>query len=192
MDYSTLIAEHTMTPATWEEFVRTRLVDRWLTSYKRTTRWETQVLEIDQGELTFLFDAAPTLAPDADDEGEDRVVAVWGRSATPAVARDRGRLAGFLADRRLWSLRSRDRGHLVAHSAGGGADLNLFPQALALNRGLNEEGRRWRRLERLVAREPGTPLFVRPLYSSRTWTPAALEYGALVGGTLRLERFTNR
>lgn len=67
------------------------------------------------------------------ENASDRVVGVWGRSAAPAAPRDSGRLASFLADAGRWSGRDRDRGHLIAHAAGGGLDLNLLPQASALN-----------------------------------------------------------
>lgn len=118
-------------------------------------------------------------------------MAVYGRSAAPASERDRRRMAGFIPTPARWSGRGRDRGHLVAHAAGGGLDLNLFPQSAAVNRGWSLAGRRWRHLERYAARNPGTPLFVRPLYDGPAWTPAALELGLLIDGALRVERVSN-
>jgi len=67
-----------------------------------------------------------------------------------------------------WPGRHRDRGHFVAHTSGGGLDLNLFPQAIGLNRGLTDKGRRWRSMERYAAHHAGTPLFVRPVYDARS------------------------
>jgi hypothetical protein len=101
-------------------------------------------------------------------------------------------MAGFLPFPRLWSGAERDRGHFIAHAAGGGTDLNLFPQAAALNRGRSEEGRRWREIERYTEQHPGTPLFVRPIYDSSSWTPAALDLAILTDTGLRAERFCNR
>lgn len=192
IDYTSLAAEHAVTAATWDSFVRAVLVDRWMSEYEAATGWTTEVLEIGQGDLTFLFDAAPTLLDDRAGPGDDRVVAVWGRSALPARRRDRARLAGFIPNPLSWSGADRDRGHFVAHAAGGGLDLNLFPQAVGLNRGRTEQGRRWRQMERYAALHPGTPLLVRPIYEGDGWTPAEIEHALLTSRGLRFERFSNR
>ncbi|HXP37228.1 MAG TPA: hypothetical protein VN817_05625 [Solirubrobacteraceae bacterium] len=192
IDYAQLAVKHAPERETWDTFVRNVLVDRWLADYARVSDWSTQVLEIPQGELTFLFDAGPTLTENRLGKGEDRVVAAWGCSQRPASKRDRGRLAGFLPFPRLWSGAKRDRGHFIAHAAGGGTDLNLFPQAIALNRGRSEEGKRWRDMERYTERNPDTPLFVRPIYDTGRWTPAALDFAVLTATGLRAEHFSNR
>lgn len=188
--YQALVAAHGPTSGGWDRFVRGVLIDRWIEAYARSTSWEPEVLNVDQGALTFLFDAAPTLSAAGGSQADDRVVAVWGWSSRPERPRDRRRLSGFLPSAGLWSGRQRDRGHLVAHAAGGGLDINLFPQGRALNRGRSEEGRRWRRIEQQAAGHPGTPLFVRPVYRDDTWVPISLDYGLLVG-ELWLERFAN-
>jgi hypothetical protein len=103
----------------------------------------------------------------------------------------RARLAGFLPNPLSWSRAELDRGHFVAHTAGGGLDLNLFPQVSALNRGRSREGRLWRRMEDYAARHPGTPLFVRPVYGDSSWRPMAVELGLLVDERLWYERFSN-
>jgi hypothetical protein len=192
IDYELLAAEHAVTVATWDTFVRSALIDYWVADYEAGTSWRSEILEIKQGELTFLFDAGPTLLDDRRGDGEDRVVAVWGRSTTPMRRRDRARLAGFLPNPLFWSGARRDRGHFVAHTAGGGMDLNLFPQAVGLNRGRTEHGHRWREMERYAARNHGTPLFVRPVYDVGSWTPTELDYAILTGQGLRFERLSNR
>ncbi len=176
----------------WDGFAADVLVPLWVVRYVGATAWEPEIVEIDQNALTFMFDAAPTLGDFDDLAVSDRVVAVWGRSAKPTGKRDPRRLAGFLSDTTLWSGRNRDRGHLIAHSAGGGLDMNLIPQASALSRGRSPAGRRWRKLERHAASHPGTPLFVCPIYDGPSWVPASLEYGLVVSGRLRVERFANR
>ena len=113
------------------------------------------------------------------------------RAREPAGRRDRARLRGFILSPVSWSRRGRDRGHFVAHAAGGGLDLNLFPQAARLNRGRTEDGKLWRRMETHAARHPRTPLYVRPIYETPGWTPTALEYGLLVDGRLWWNRFAN-
>jgi hypothetical protein len=61
IDYVRLAAERVVTDATWDKFIRDALVDRWVASYEAISGWQTEILEISQGELTFLFDAGPTL-----------------------------------------------------------------------------------------------------------------------------------
>ncbi|HEX8052307.1 MAG TPA: hypothetical protein VF517_04885 [Thermoleophilaceae bacterium] len=144
-------------------------------------------MEIELGALTYLFDTAPTTVGC----GDDRVVAVWGRSRPADTPRDASRLKGFLLDPAIWSQAGRGLGHFVGHAAGGNMDMNLFPQAIGLNRGTSKRGRVWRSMERYVARHPGTPLFVRPTYGDQTWIPVMIDYGLLVDGTLWSDRFEN-
>ena len=46
-------------------------------------------------------------------------------------------------------------------------------------------------MEKYAAKHPGTPLFVRPIYTGPSWKPAAIEYGLFIDGELSSERFTN-
>ena len=165
------------------------LARRWCAEYSIATSWVPQILVIAVGQLSYAFDAAPALSGA---DGEDRVVGVWGTASRPRGDRDKTRMAGLIPVPRRWSGRQLDRGHFVAHAAGGGTDLNLFPQSRALNRGTSVEGKRWRALERAYGRE-GTFLFVRPLYADETWVPSVLEAG-YVGpdGSLHVDRFPNR
>ncbi len=192
IDYTQLAVEHSVSHDTWDSFVRGSLVNRWTADYKRVSGWDLALLEIAREELTYLFDAGPTLEGERRGEGDDRLVAVWGCSRAPSSGRDRTRMAGFLPGRARWSDTRRDRGHFVAHAAGGGLDLNLFPQAAGLNRGSTAQGRRWLELERYAARHPGTPLFVRPIYDGDTWIPAELDLAVLTETGLRYGRFTNQ
>jgi hypothetical protein len=56
------------------------LVPVWITRDATATPWARKVLEVEQGSLTFLFDATPTLNDVPDRAVSDRVAAVWGRS----------------------------------------------------------------------------------------------------------------
>jgi hypothetical protein len=189
-DYQRLAVEHGATSDTWDAFVRVALVEPWLRAYRQATPWRAHVLEISQAALTYLFDAAPTM--DGLDAGNDRVVAVWGHSKRADGPRDRGRQSGFIPNPPTWSHAGRDRGHFVAHAAGGGMDMNFFPQAAGLNRGRTPQGRRWKAMERHAIDHPGTALFVRPAYVDATWIPATIDFGLLMDGRLRFERFINR
>ncbi len=173
----------------WDAFVRDALVPLWLAAYETATPWDTEVLEVELEAATYLFDAAPTLS--ALDAGDDRVVAAWGHSRPASGPRDQARQAGFIPSPATWSGAGRDRGHLIAHAAGGGLDINLFPQAAGLNRAHTEQGRAWRAMERYCAEHAGTGLFVRPDYEDPTWVPRSIEYGLLAEGRLRCESFAN-
>ena len=132
----------------------------------------------------YLFDHASAIGANVHrPTTDDRVAAVWGTSRSePAATREKSRLKGFLKDA-AWRERGDDRGHFFAHTMGGGLDINLFPQAAHVNRGVE-----WRRLETYCSRNPGTFCFIRPIYRDHGWRPAALEYGILVAeaGDLRL------
>jgi hypothetical protein len=189
VDYERLFEDGKPTAATWMDFVRDALVGPWITAYKTATPWTCEVLEISLDGLLHLFDAAPAFT--GTDAGDDRLVAVWGHSRGPAERRDTSRQAGFIPSPAAWSEAGRDRGHFVAHAAGGGLDLNLFPQAARLNRGTSAAGKRWRAMERYLAANPGTPLFVRPAYVGPTWVPLTIDFGLVVEGRLWWERFDN-
>lgn len=191
IDYASLADGREVEGPGWEELVDEVLLDIWLARYRAMTAWAPRVSEIGLGSLTYLFDAAPTMASAGDSRASDRVVVVWGRSERAAGPRDRSRLSGFLPGSQWWS-RGRDRGHLVAHAIGGGLDLNLFPQARGLNRGLTPAGKRWRAMERRAFARSGAPLFVRPIYDSPSWTPEELEFGLVEQGRLQVQCFANR
>lgn len=191
IDYARLVAASEVRTDTWNAFIRSELVERWATQYDARAGRPTQVFEITEGALTFLFDAAPTLVGVGGPHAADRVVAVWGCSRRPEGRRDRARMAGLVPNPPSWSGRGRDRGHFVAHSAGGGLELNVFPQASLLNRGRSGPGRTWRQMERYAAKHPGTALFVRPVYEGPGWAPNTIEYGLLKDDGLWFKRFAN-
>ena len=109
------------------------------------------------------------------DVTEDRVIVCWGVSrAEPGSSRDKSRIGSFLKG--VWSTqyKCRDRGHLFAHTMGGGMDINLVPQLANINR---DASGIWRRFEIAAAANPGSFAFVRPIYKDRSWTPSQLEWG---------------
>jgi len=156
----------------------------WLDDYLSHTPGDRDVVAIPLANgFEYLFDA--TVHP-ADDEADNRVLGGWGRSLALSAPRDRSRMAGYPSPQRD-NPSAVDRGHLIAHSIGGGLDLNLIPQIAAVNR----KGR-WRKLEAYCAANPGTFLFVHAVYDDLSDHPAELEFGIVVGGQVRVERFANR
>jgi hypothetical protein len=158
----------------------------WAQAY-RSRLPQTSLLEFDSDGARFLFD----LASAAGAERADRTVAAWGRSRPAPRPRDEAYQRGYpspqgRADRPL------DKGHMVAHAAGGTFGPNMFPQDRELNRGWSVEGRRYRALEREIANTPGTFFFCCLLYADDTDFPAAVELGVLRGDGLQVEWFRNR
>src|SRR5947209_6594094 len=84
-----------------------------------------------------------------------RLMIVYGLSAAPDGPRDASRMRGFpdpnpsLQAVDISGARA-DRGHFVAHTAGGPMDMNLFPQRRDLNRGWSAQGKQYRLMERYL------------------------------------------
>ncbi|MBF0095689.1 MAG: hypothetical protein HQL34_14225, partial [Alphaproteobacteria bacterium] len=148
---------------------------------------------IDIGTFRVIFDLTSMDCSNSEIQ-EDRVIAILGRSCPPAVPRDAGRMRGFLGPTRDVFGEGYDKGHFIAHSLGGDVldSLNWFRQEHRLNRGWSDEGRAYRRLERLCAGRPGTFLFSRPLYLTPSARPDHLEFGVLIDCRLEVCRFDNR
>lgn len=87
-----------------------------------------------------------------------------------------------------------DKGHFIAHSAGGDVldSVAWFPQERRLNRRWSAPGNRYRKMETYCANNPGTFMFSRPIYHDRTFWPSCLEFGILRSGILEVEVFDNR
>jgi hypothetical protein len=155
-----------------DENLASRLSDGWTASYRHRTA-VAELVEIDQGELTYLFDLAG-----------QRLIGAYGRAVLNADRRPGARMRGFPLPA---SRNDLVRGHLVAHSLGGGTDINLIPQSAALN-----IGGPWRRLERLAHANPGCFLAIEATYEDdTTQTPAQLTYLVATNGVLTYERFRN-
>ncbi len=145
------------------------------------------LLEFDSDGARFLFD----LASAAGAGRADRTVAAWGLSRRAPRPRDGSYQRGYPSPRGR-AVRPLDKGHMVAHAAGGTFGPNMFPQDRELNRGRSAEGRRYRALEREIANTPGAFFFCCLLYADDTDFPAAIELGVLRPDGLHVERFRNR
>lgn len=168
--------------ADWPE----RLLD-WYGAYEAYSP-DAMILEIDLGMAVFAFDQAA-----------ERVVLAYAISTPALFPRDKSRMSGFpsprptvqavLGDQEIPA----DRGHFLGHASGGALDINLFPQSTSLNRGRSVEGKRFRKMEEFVAKNPGTFFFHRARYQDETWFPTHLEYGVLKEDRVWwVERFDNR
>lgn len=128
--------------------------NQWISDYMAATGAE--LVDVTLGTFTYTFDMV-----------NDRVVCVTGTSVPPEHARDNARQTGHPAPEK-----GDHKGHLIAHSMGGGMDINIFAQNGALNLG-NE----WRGIERHAAANPDTPVAIHLNYEGDSDRPATIDYG---------------
>ncbi|MBC7947441.1 MAG: hypothetical protein H7Y42_06150, partial [Chitinophagaceae bacterium] len=85
-----------------------------------------------------------------------------------------------------------DKGHFMAHTIGGGLEVNIFAQCRDINRGWSKRGKVYRSMEKHCAKNAGTFCFNRPIYSEDTNRPCMIEFGVLMeDGKLWVEKFDN-
>jgi hypothetical protein len=162
----------------------------WIERYHEMCKGPTNVLEVPLKLFTYLFDFCSELI-DAGELAvgarEDRALGAYGISQSAKTARDSSRIRGFPG-----SDERGDRGHLAAHSAGGGLDINIFHQDAYFNRGWSPAGKRYREMERYCAQNTGTFFFTRLIYRDESARPAQIEFGILrTDHTLWFDVFEN-
>lgn len=150
-------------------------IDLWCSDYRAEFGRDVDIVEVNLGSSVFVFDRT-----------YERVLLAYGVATPPVGTRDNRRMRRFpdvnvgvranLGDDAFVA----DRGHFLAHGAGGDLDINLFPQRRELNRGWSSEGKSFRRMEAYIASRPGSFHAHRALYDDATWIPSRLEYGILV------------
>ena len=169
-------------------------------AYQTRTQRPAVLLRVRHNTFEYVFDhytslEATGVVPYSPSE-ESRLVVAFGRSAPKSVARDDGRLRGWLGPTERVFGRNWDKGHYIAHSLGGaveGFEANVFIQRRDLNRGWSSEGKRFRQMERFCRINAGTFCFARPIYADGTSRAAWLEYGLIRhNGELWVECFDNR
>lgn len=172
VDYARLQGEFRSDAITVSELTEF-LLSGWADAYRAATTGTVELVEVDQGELTYLFDIA-----------NERVVGFCGRSVSPPGVYPSARMRGFPLP--IDHARRLIRGHLAGHSIGGGTDINLVPQDRTLNVSAD-----WRRLERFAQRHPGAFVAVEVIYDDQSQTPARFVYVVAHDGTLGYEDFEN-
>ena len=163
--------------------VREEIPYAWAERYSRLTPHATNLQRIEVDGFEYIFDEPEELVRGgtlaAADAVQDRLVGAHGRSREEKEGREksRWRLAGAPrgpAEVVSGGKASYDRGHTMAHSIGGGLDINLVPQLASMNR----RGA-WRRMERHCQEHPGTYVFCGLIYLGLSGHPAYIEYGVL-------------
>lgn len=150
------------------------LADRWIADYHAATPGETDICEIEIGELTYIYDHV-----------HERVIGAHGTSVETDAPRDAARMAGHPSYNRE-GVAPTDRGHIISHKAGGGTDINL----LAQDHRLNISGE-WRSLERYAANNPGTFMAVQMHYGDDSQRPSGFTYGIERDGGFESHEFSN-
>jgi hypothetical protein len=169
----------------------------WLESYKAMTRHPVNVCRLYHGAFRYIYDNYSELERSGrvpySTTIEDRVVAVYGRSGPRSDLRERRRLRGWLGPTTKVFDAATDKGHFIAHTAGGGLAVNIFPQRRDINRGWSSRGRVYRCMERCCLLNAGTFCFSRAIYDDDSSRPAEIEFGILLDrDMLWVERFENR
>jgi len=144
------------------------LVDMWCRDY--SARTGLNLHEVEQNGFTYVYDIE-----------SGRPVCVYGRSRSPSATRDTTRQRGTPLART-----TDDRGHIIAHSMGGGMDINMIGQDRTINRGSD-----WRAIERRAAANPGTPVAVRLRYQGNADRPSRIDYAYEDADGLTVARFDN-
>jgi hypothetical protein len=152
-------------PSSEEKFsneVIPSLVKIWVDDYVRTAQ-ASEIVETTVEGFSYLFDIK-----------EERLIAAWGISrGRHSGKRDASRMAGHpqSGDKRY------HRGHAIAHTLGGGTDINLVAQLGSVNIGP------FRALEREAIDTPGALYFSYWTYdSSNSQRPIGVQQGLLVPG----------
>ncbi len=172
------------------QVIQAEMPSAWLTRYHRMCDGPTNVFKVTLQNFSYLFDFCTELVDGGElpaGAREDRAVAAYGIAQSARDKRDASRMRGFPG-----SDERGDRGHLAAHAAGGGLDINVFHQDAYLNRGWSPQGKRYREMERYCVENEGTFFFARLIYTDSTARPAEVEFGLLKPDrTLWVEVFDN-
>lgn len=170
----------------------------WEMHYLRMTSRSTFIVTIEYNGFVYWYDHyvhhemhGTTVISDTI---EDRVIGVIGKSVpSPRTKKTASWLKGLIGGtEKRWGPQF-DKGHFIAHSLGGGTQLNIFPQRRDLNRGRSAAGRLFIEMEKYCRVHAGTLCFHRPIYLDEGARPAALDFGLLTQeGKLWVQRFDNR
>jgi hypothetical protein len=157
----------------WIDALGKQLATLWADDYEASNPLA-ELLETTLAQATYLFDTE-----------EERLVGMYGQPQPAGHKRDASRMKGHP----LSEGPGYHRGHMMAHTLGGGTDINLVPQLGSMNVGA------FRELERLAQASSNCLYFVRPIYAPGNDgdTPDQLEQGLVLSGrSLQYRLLNNR
>ena len=145
LDYKPVAAKLAATAAAqWPQLFGKDIVPKWCAFYRSATTKPAQIVDVTLDGFVNVFDI-----------NSGRLIGVYGLSQGKHTgARDSSRMAGHPQSAGA----DYHRGHAVAHTLGGGTDINLFSQRGRLNIG------EFRRLERAAVADRNSLYFVRLTY----------------------------
>ncbi len=168
----------------------------WQKAYRKMAQSPTSIHAFTHNGFHLLFDRASELVargiiPD-ERAVEDRILVAYGRSRG---ADGNGRHAArhnLLGEAAARFGEERSKPYLPGVVLGGDFDISLYPQQRDLVNERSPDGRAYRAMAKYCIDHPETFCFSRPLYTSRSWCPAAVEHGLLQrDGTFWIRRFRN-
>lgn len=167
-------------------YLSDKLPSYWCDAYYQMTTHPTSLVQIQHKSFCYIYDAFNPAEHkntiDLDLNSDDRLVSVFGLSESTKKLRDDSRLRGWAGPTEKIIGRRWDKGHFIANSIGGaieGIEINIFVQRRDLNRGWSLEGKLFRKMEVYCSSNPGTFLFLRPIYFDQSGRPSFLEFGIL-------------
>lgn len=196
VDYDQLLGD--LTASAYEDLIGqtlTELPALWQKAYRKMAQSPTRIHQFQHRGFHFLFDRASELiAKEIIPEEravEDRVIVVYGRSMPVPEC-------GSASDRSLLGAagprfgEGRTRSYLPGSVLGGAFDISLYPQYRDLDNEHSSDARLYRAMKKHCLEHPGTFCFSRPIYTTRSWCPAAVEHGLLKpDGTFWVHSFRN-
>lgn len=195
IDYESALSEATAHgTANTARLLQERLPSIWREVYLSTIFHEPNLVRFRHHSFEYICDVYSQLevagSVPFDQTIADRVIGVCGTSSKAKKERYPRRTRVALTDELEGTLR--DDGHFMAHSIGGGFDVNLFSQDRGLNRGWSPQGKIYRQMEKYCYEQEGTFCFSRPIYADGSSVPRWLEFGVLkTDDTLWVEVFEN-
>ena len=183
IDYDALLSAAAESGTNIPLFLRENLKRKWCDLYFATVAHTTNIVHFKFRTFEYICDLYSELETTGEvpynQTIQDRVVAVLGTSARAEEGRDAGRIRGWAEPTEEFVGSERDKGHFMAHSFGGGLDVNVFSQERQLNRGWSSQGKIYRQMETYCYQQPGTFCFSRPIYADGSNVPRWLEFGLL-------------
>jgi len=145
LDYKPIAATLAATaPVQWPHLFGKQIVPKWCAAYRSVTTKPSQIVDVTLDGFVNVFDI-----------NSQRLIGVYGLSQGKHTgARPASRMAGHPQS----AGSDYHRGHAMAHTLGGGTDINLFSQRGKLNIG------EFRRLERAAVADRNSLYFVRLTY----------------------------
>jgi hypothetical protein len=160
-----------------------RLPAQWQRVYTAAASHIPNIIHVEYGTFDYICDSSSGMEALGevafDQRVRDRVVGVLGISLPMRGRRRRSLPKDWVEHPQEVDSSRRDKGHFIAHAIGGGLDMNMFSQARGLNRGISEQGKVYRLMERYCYDNAGTFCFSRPVYDDATSIPRWVEFGLL-------------